>query len=483
MEKLRSLGNNYCDHHFLKPDSLKIVSSTAELLNQPVYIVGGYVRDMILNRPSSDIDFVTIGNGVELTKKVAFELKIDQVTIFKNFGTGMIKVKGLELQFVGARKESYRKNSRKPTVENGTLEDDQNRRDFSINALAISLNKNTYGDLIDPFGGIEDLKNKIIRTPLDPDITFSDDPLRMMRAARFASQLNFEIDSCTFESMKKNAERISIVSQERITDELQKIIRSDYPSKGFKILDQTGLLNLIFPEFAELKGVDVKNGKAHKDNFYHTLNVLDNILPFSKDNVWLRWAALLHDIAKPSTKRFHSKNGWTFHGHEDKGSRMVPGIFKKLKLPLDHKMKYVQKLVQLHLRPIALTKDEITDSGIRRLLFDAANDIDDLMTLCRADITSKNKNKVEKYLKRFDKVEFKLKDLEDRDRIRNWQPPISGENIMEIFDLKPSKNVGILKEAIKEAILDGKIENNFDEAYAFLLIKASDIGLKPKNEK
>ena len=483
MVKLRSLENNYYDHYFLEHESLKVVSNTAESLSQPVYIVGGYVRDMILNRPSTDIDFVTIGNGVELTKKVASKLKINQVTVFKNFGTGMIKINNLELQFVGARKESYRKNSRKPIVENGSLEDDQNRRDFTINALAISLNKETYGDLIDPFNGLEDLNKKVIRTPLDPDITFSDDPLRMMRAARFAAQLNFKIDSSTFESMKKNVDRISIVSQERITDELQKIIQSDYPSEGFKILESSGLLKLIFSEFEQLKGIEVKNGKAHKDNFYHTLNVLENILPFSKENVWLRWAAILHDIAKPATKRFHAKSGWTFHGHEDKGARMIPGIFKKLKLPLDKKMKYVQKLVQLHLRPIALTKDEISDSGIRRLLFDAGNEIDDLMTLSRADITSKNKNKVEKYLKRFDKVELKLKDLEDRDRIRNWQPPISGKDIMETFDLKPSKNIGILKDAIKDAILDGKIENNYEDAYNYLIIKAAEIGLKPKNEK
>lgn len=481
--KLKSLENNYCDHHYLEHSSLRVVANVAKSLNQPSYIVGGYVRDMLLNRPSKDIDFVTIGNGIELTNKVANELKIDQVTVFKNFGTGMIKVKGLELQFVGARKESYRTNSRKPIVENGTLEDDQNRRDFTINALAISLNEENYGDLLDPFNGMEDLQNKILRTPLDPDVTFTDDPLRMMRAARFAAQLNFNIEPKTLVSMKKNAERISIVSQERITDELQKIVQSNFPSNGFKILDQTGLLKIIFPEFAQLKGVEIRNGKAHKDNFYHTLNVLENILPYSEKNIWLRWAAILHDIAKPPTKRFHPKNGWTFHGHEDKGARMVPGIFKKLKLPLDQKMKYVQKLVQLHLRPIALTKDEITDSGIRRLLFDAGEDIEDLMKLCRADITSKNKNKVEKYLKRFDKVEFKLKDLEDRDRIRTWQPPISGEMIMKIFKIKPSKNVGILKDAIKDAILDGKIANNYDDAYEFLLLKAAEIGLKPTNEK
>jgi len=480
--KLKSLENNYSDHHYMEHRSLKVVSNIAETINQPVYIVGGYVRDMILNRPSSDLDFVTIGNGIDLTRKVAAELKIDQVTVFKNFGTGMIKVNDLELQFVGARKESYRKNSRKPIVENGTLEDDQNRRDFTINAFAICLNKDNFGDLIDPFNGLKDLKNKTIRTPLDPNITFSDDPLRMMRAARFAAQLNFKIEQNTFDSMKKNAERISIVSQERVTEELQKIIQSNYPTIGFKILDETGLLKLIFPEFSNLKGVEIKNGKAHKDNFYHTLNVLENLLPYSNDNIWLRWAAILHDIAKPPTKRFHPNNGWTFHGHEDKGARMVPGIFKKLKLPLDQKMKYVQKLVQLHLRPIALTKDEITDSGIRRLLFDAGDDIEDLMKLCRADITSKNKNKVQKYLKRFDNVEFKLNDLKDRDRIRNWQPPISGEDIMNIFKIKPSKNVGLLKDAIKDAILDGEIENNYDDAYQFLIIKAAEIGLKPTNE-
>ena len=475
--KLKSLENNFSNHPLINTKTIESIAKSANEVNQPVYLIGGYVRDIFLNRKSQDLDFVTIGSAKELATTIAKKLNIKEVAHFKNFGTAMIKYGGQELQFVGARKESYRHDSRNPAVENGSLEDDQNRRDFTINALAISLNKETYGQLLDPFNGLKDLKDEILKTPLDPDVTFCDDPLRMLRAIRFAAQLNFTIDERTFQSISKNNQRIEIVSKERVTEELQKIIGSSNPSYGFKLLDKSGLLNLIFPEFSLLKGVEVINGMAHKDNFYHTLNVLDNLLPYSENNIWLRWGALLHDIAKPATKRFNVKTGWTFHGHEDKGARMVPKIFKKLKLPLDHKMKYVQKLVQLHLRPIALTKKEITDSAIRRLLFDAGEDLEDLMILCRADITSKNKEKVKRYLSRFDIVEEKLKDLEERDKIRNWQPPITGKQIMEIFNLKPSKEVGILKDAVREAILDGDIENDYQSAINFIIKKGKEIGL------
>ena len=480
MVRLKSLENNYGNHSLINNEVIHLISEVAFDANQQVFLIGGYVRDLILDRKSDDLDFVTVGSGIDLAKKVGEKLKIKQVSFFKNFGTAMINFQNKEYQFVGARKESYRENSRNPVVENGTLEDDQNRRDFTINALAVSLNKNNFGILIDPFNGMNDLAAKIIKTPLNPDITFSDDPLRMLRAIRFASQLNFKIEKSTFDSIIKNAHRIKIISQERVTEELQKIIKSDSPSYGFKLLEKSGILELIFPEFTKLKGVEIINGKGHKDNFYHTLTVLDNIVPFSKNNVWLRWSALLHDIAKPPTKRFNNKSGWTFHGHEDKGARMVPQIFKKLKLPLDNKMKYVQKLVQLHLRPIALTKEEITDSAIRRLLFDAGDDLEDLMKLCRADITSKNKDKVKKYLQRFDDVETKLKTLEDQDKIRNWQPPITGEEIMNTFGINPSKEVGILKHAIKEAILDGLVKNNHKDAYDFVLKKGEELGLKIK---
>jgi len=455
----------------------EIISSTANDLNQPTYVIGGFVRDLLLKRHTKDIDIVTLGSGIDFAKKVAQKLNNQPVKVFKNFGTAMLLFEDIEIQFVGARKESYRSNSRNPIVEDGSIEDDQRRRDFTINALAIGLEKNDVGKFSDPFNGIDDLNSKTLKTPLDPDITFSDDPLRMMRAIRFASQLNFKIENRTLEGITKNAHRISIVAQERITEELNKIILSDHPSIGFQLLEVTGLLKIIFPEFQELKGVDIVNGKAHKDNFYHTLKVLDNILPYSKGNLWLRWAAILHDIAKPATKRFNKKQGWTFHGHEDKGARMVPKIFKKLKLPLDDKMKFVQKLVFLHLRPISLTNESITDAALRRLLYEAGDDLEDLMCLCKSDITSKNKEKKAKYLQRFEEVQIKIKNVEERDRIKNWQPPIDGKEIMDTFNLNPCKEVGIIKEAIKNAILDGEIKNNRDEAIDFMYLKAKSLGI------
>tara|TARA_Y200000002_G_C22684347_1_gene665375 strand:+ start:2468 stop:3901 length:1434 start_codon:yes stop_codon:yes gene_type:complete len=474
--KLNISGNSYID--FLKPSIIfKTISKIADQIDQPVFVIGGFVRDHILKRETKDIDIVTLGSGIDLANKVSKELNSSPVKIFKNFGTAMILVNDIEIQFVGARKESYRNDSRNPMVENGTIKEDQNRRDFTVNALAISLNKKSYGEFIDPFNGLIDLKNKVLKTPLNPNITFSDDPLRMMRAIRFCSQLDFKIEDKTLAAIIKNIERIKIVAQERITEEINKIILSDQPSIGFKLLEKTGLLKIIFPEFQLLKGVEIKDGKGHKDNFYHTLQVLDNLLPFSKNNLWLRWSAILHDIAKPNTKRFSSKQGWTFHGHEDKGARMVPSIFRKLKLPLDDKMKYVQKLVLLHLRPISLTNDSITDSALRRLLFDAGDDLDDLMNLCRSDITSKNKEKKIKYLKRFETVKEKLVDLEDRDKIKNWQPPIDGKEIMSTFKLKPCKEVGLLKDFIKNAILDGEIKNDYQEAKKFMLMKAKELGI------
>ena len=456
------------------------ISNVGNEIGQDAFVIGGYVRDQLLNRETKDIDIVAIGSGIDFAKKTAKKLKSSPIKVFKSFGTAMIIVDDIEVQFVGARKESYRSNSRNPKIETGTFEEDQKRRDFTINALAISLNSKDYGQLIDPFNGLNDLKNKILKTPLDPNLTFSDDPLRMMRAIRFSSQLDFKIEKETLNAISKNADRIKIVAQERITEELNKIILSKRPSSGFKLLEETGLLKIIFPEFQLLKGIENINGKSHKDNFYHTLKVLDNILPFSKGNLWLRWAALLHDIAKPNTKRFNSTQGWTFHGHEDKGARMVPSIFRKLKLPLDNKMKYVQKLVLLHLRPISLTNESITDSALRRLLFEAGDELEDLMTLCKSDITSKNKEKKIKYLNRFENVKEKLRDLEDRDKIKNWQPPIDGKEIMDTFNIKPCKEVGILKESIKNAILDGIIKNSYKDAKEYMLTKAKEIGLIEK---
>lgn len=452
----------------------KIVQS----LGKEAYLVGGYVRDLILDRDCKDIDIVTIGSGIELAREMAEALGVENVNYFKNFGTAMFRVDDIEIELVGARKESYRKDSRKPIVEEGSLRDDQLRRDLTINALAISLNAKNFGELIDPFDGLGDLEKKVIRTPQDPDNTFSDDPLRMMRAIRFANQLDFVIDPECVEAIVRNKERLKIVSMERIMIEFNKIMMTDQPSRGIKLLDNTDLLELFFPEMIALKGVEWKNGIGHKDNFYHTLQVLDNLVPAAQDNLYLRWAALLHDIAKPPTKRFNEKSGWTFHGHEDLGSKMVPKIFKRLKLPTNEKMLYVKRLVALHLRPIALTKNEVTDSAIRRLLFDAGDDIDDLMSLCRADITSKNEVKVDRYLKNYDLVKKKLVELEQLDKLRNWQPPVTGEEIMKAFDLKPCKLVGDIKKAIREAILDGEISNDHDQAYAFMLDQGKARGLK-----
>ena len=455
-----------------------VISEAARELNIEAYVVGGYVRDLLLERDCKDIDFVCVGSGIELAERAA--QKIDPrlvVTVFKNFGTAHFRWYDLDLEFVGARKESYQRDSRKPIVEEGTLQDYQNLRDFTINALALSLNKNSFGELLDPFNGLQDLENKIIRTPLEPDVTFSDDPLRMMRAIRFATQLDFTILPETFESIKRNAERISIISQERVTDELNKIILAKKPSTGFILLEESGLLKLIFPEFQALKGVENYEGKGHKDNFYHTLQVLDNITKTTKD-LWLRWAAVLHDIAKPPTKKFVPGQGWTFHGHEALGSKWVPKIFRRMKLPMGAEMKFVQKMVFLHLRPIALTKEEITDSALRRLLFEAGDDIESLLMLCEADITTKNREKVKRYLTNFEIVREKLKEVEEKDQIRNFQPPVTGELIMATFGIPPSKEIGIIKEEIKEAILEGKIRNDYEEAFQMMLELGANLGLK-----
>lgn len=454
----------------------KIIGETADQLQLQTYVVGGFVRDLILKRKTSDVDFVCVGSGIILAEAVAKALGPDvQVHVYKNFGTAHIPYHDFNLEFVGARKESYRGDSRKPIVEDGTLEDDQLRRDFTINALAISLNKETFGNLIDPFDGTGDMKRKIIRTPVDPVVTFSDDPLRMMRAARFASQLGYDIDPDTYEAMISQAERIKIVSQERITDELNKIILSPVPSYGFKLLFHCGLLKIFFPELVLLHGVEYVGNRAHKDNFFHTLQVLDNVAKVS-DDLWLRWAAILHDIAKPQTKRYDKEHGWTFHGHEDKGARMVPGIFRRMKLPMNEKMSKVQNLVRLHLRPIPLAK-EVTDSAIRRLLFDAGDDVDDLMKLCRADITSKNMVKVDRFLKNFDLVEKKMAEVEEKDQIRNFQPPVTGDEIIRIFKLAPGPIVGEIKDRIKEAILEGEIRNDREEALTFMRKIAGEKGL------
>lgn len=456
------------------------IGEVADSMQLEAYLIGGYVRDLLLRRKSKDIDIMAVGNGIALAEGVAemWGAK-SKITLFRNFGTAMLRHGDLDIEFVGARKESYHHDSRKPVVEGGTLKDDQRRRDFTINAMAISLNAGSYGMLIDPFDGTGDLERKIIRTPLDPDITFSDDPLRMMRAVRFATQLGFQIEDETLKAIARNRERIRIVSRERIAEELHKIILAESPGSGFITLEDTGLLQIVFPELARLKGVESVRGISHKDNFYHTLKVLDQLATRS-DNLWLRWAALLHDIAKPATRKFIEGQGWTFYGHNVVGARMIPGIFRRMKLPLNEKMKFVQKMVDLHMRPIVLSEEEVTDSAVRRLLFEAGDDIDDLMTLCEADITSKNVAKVRKFYDNFQLVRRKLKEIDEKDAIRNFQPPVTGEEIMEVFGIPPGKEVGIIKNAIKEAILDGDIGNNHEQAYALMMEKAAELGLTPK---
>ncbi len=458
-----------------------VIRESAKELDMETYVVGGFVRDFLLQRDhKKDIDFVTVGSGIELAEKVHSKLKnASKLTVFKRFGTANFKWEGMELEFVGARRESYSEDSRKPFVEDGTLEDDQKRRDFTINALAVSLNENTYGELMDPFQGIADLEKKIIRTPLAPDVTYSDDPLRMMRAIRFAAQLNFEIEEKSFQSIVKNAGRIEIVSKERVMDEFQKIMMTEKPSVGLKLLDDAGLMSYILPELVALKGIEEIEGQTHKDNFYHTLEVVDNISPHT-ENVWLRWAALLHDIGKAPTKRYNKKNGWTFHSHEFVGSKMVFKLFKRLKLPLGNPVKYVQKIVLLSSRPISLIDENVTDSALRRLLFEAGEDFEDLITLCKADITTKNEKKQKRFKENFSVVEQKIKEVEERDRVRNFQPPVSGEEIMETFGIQPCKEVGLIKNAIKEAILEGEIENSYESALKYMIELGKKLYLKPK---
>ncbi|MBQ9466889.1 MAG: methylated-DNA--[Muribaculaceae bacterium] len=457
---------------------LHMVGEVADDKGRECYVVGGYVRDLLLRRPSDDMDFVTVGSGIELAQAVAARLgrKRCSLAVYRNYGTAQVRSGKWELEFVGARRESYRRESRNPIVEDGTLDDDQRRRDFTINAMAVSLNSHNYGTLLDPFDGVGDLKRRVIRTPLDPDITFSDDPLRMLRAVRFATQLQFDIHPDTLDALARNAKRIEIITVERVTVELNKIMLSPEPSRGFLLLDRTGLLQLIFPELAALKGVDNSHGRGHKDNFLHTLQVLDNVAAKS-DSLWLRWAALLHDIGKPASKRWDPKDGWTFHNHNFIGEKMVPAIFKRFKLPLAEPLRYVKKLVGLHMRPIALVEDEVTDSAVRRLLFEAGDDIDDLMTLCTADITSRNREKVQRFRENFQLVRQKLVDIEQKDRIRNFQPPVDGDEIMMTFGLKPCREVGLIKDVIKDAILDGVIGNNYAQAYAMMMSRAGELGI------
>ncbi|MFY7667616.1 MAG: CCA tRNA nucleotidyltransferase [Crocinitomicaceae bacterium] len=471
------MSSNYAN--FLKHPVFKVVSNFIKENSLEAYVVGGFVRDLLLEKPSKDIDIVVVGDGTLVAQEVAKILKVKNVSIFKNYGTAHFKYKDLDVEFVGARKESYEFNSRKPFTEIGTLRDDQFRRDFTINALALALSEENYGDLVDPFNGLADLRNGIIRTPLEPDVTFSDDPLRMLRAIRFATRLNFKIETKSLEAIKNQSERLEIISRERIADELNKIILTETPSRGFKLLNATRLLHQFFPEMIALQGIETINGKSHKDNFLHTLEVLDNLAENS-ENLWLRWAAILHDIAKPPTKRFDEIVGWTFHGHEEIGARMVPKIFQRLKLPLDQKMKYVQKMVRLHLRPIALVKGSVSDSAIRRLLNEAGDDIDDLMLLCNADITSKNEFKVKKYKQNFELVSTKLRLVEEKDRIRNFQPPISGDLIMKTFGIGPQAEIGIIKSQIKEAILEGVISNNYLEAVKEMIRIGKNLGLEIK---
>ena len=466
-----------CDS--LKAPIFHTIGQVADSLGFECYLIGGYVRDLFLERPSKDIDIMVVGSGIEVATALTAHLgKEAHMSVFRNFGTAQVKWRHTEIEFVGARKESYRHDSRKPIVEDGTLQDDLERRDFTINAMGICLNSQRFGELVDPFYGAEDMQDRIIRTPLDPDITFSDDPLRMMRCIRFATQLNFQIEDETFDALTDNRERIEIISKERIIDELNKTIAADKPSRGFVELDRCGLLPYIFPELAALNIKETRNGRSHKNIFYHTLEVLDNVSQKS-DNLWLRWAALLHDIGKPRSKAFNPQTGWTFHNHNFIGGKMIKGIFRKLKLPMDERMKYVQKLVELHMRPIAISDDEVTDSAVRRLLFDAGDDIDDLMTLCEADITSRNEEKKKRFRDNFQLVRQKLVDLEERDRIRNFQPPVDGTEIMSTFGLKPCAEIGALKSAIKDAILDGRIPNDHDAAYQFMMQRANEMGLQP----